>query len=93
MQFWGRQLFALMAFLVGTLGFSTASFSHALQPGYLELRLIDKDLYAVMWKVPANGGRPMAIAAQLPQRCDPRTPGQPTWNGAAYVTRWTANWS
>jgi len=80
-----------MAFLMGTLGFSTASFSHALQPGYLELRLIDKDLYAVVWKVPANGSRPMAIAAQLPERCTPRTPGQPIWDGAAYVARWTAN--
>jgi hydrogenase/urease accessory protein HupE len=33
----------------------------------------------------------MAISAQLPERCDLRTPGQPIWNGAAYVARWTAN--
>jgi hydrogenase/urease accessory protein HupE len=33
----------------------------------------------------------MAIFAQLPEHCDPRTPGQPIWNGAAYVARWTAN--
>ncbi len=33
----------------------------------------------------------MAIAAQLPERCDPRTPEQPIWDGAAYVTRWTAS--
>ncbi len=57
----------------------------------MELRLIDKDRYAVVWKTPASGGRPMAISAQLPERCDPRTPGQPIWNGAAYVARWTAN--
>ncbi len=54
---------ALTAFLVGALGFVAASQGHALQPGYLELRLIDKDLYAVVWKIPASGARPMAIAA------------------------------
>jgi hydrogenase/urease accessory protein HupE len=86
-----KRLVALMVFLVGALGFSAASYSHALQPGYLELRLIKKDLYAVTWKTPATGGRPMAIAAQLPANCDPRTPGQPIWDGAAYVARWTAS--
>jgi len=79
-----------MIFLVGALGFGTASFGHALQPGYLELRLIDKDLYAVVWKTPAAGGRPMAIAAQLPERCEPRTAGQSIWDGTAYLARWTA---
>ncbi len=86
----GRPILGVMAFLVGALGFGASSYGHALQPGYLELRLIDKDLYAVVWKTPAAGGRPMAIAAQLPVRCDPRTPGQPIWDGAAYVARWTA---
>ncbi len=87
----GRPILGVMAFLVGALGFGASSYGHALQPGYLELRLIDKDLYAVVWKTPATRGRPMAISAQLPERCDPRTPGQPIWNGAAYVARWTAN--
>ncbi len=91
MLFAGRRILALIAFLVGALGFVALSHGHALQPGYLELRLIDKDLYAVVWKTPASGGRPMAISAQLPETCDPRTPGQPIWNGAAYVARWTAS--
>ncbi len=91
MQFSGRQILALTIFVIGALGFGASSHGHALQPGYLELRLIDKDLYAVVWKIPASGGRPMAIAAQLPERCDPRTPEQPIWDGAAYVARWTAN--
>ncbi len=91
MLFSGRWILALMAFLVGALGFVALSHGHALQPGYLELRLIDKDLYAVVWKTPASGGHPMAISARLPKRCDPRTPRQPIWNGAAYVARWTAN--
>ncbi len=91
MRSMGRRILALMTFLVGALGFGASSHGHALQPGYLELRLIDKDLYAVVWKTPAVGGRPMAITAQLPERCDPRTPGQLMWDGAAYVARWTAN--
>jgi len=87
----GRPILALMVFLVGALGFSASSYGHALQPGYLELRLIDTDLYAVVWKTPVVSGRPMAIAAQLPENCDPRTPGQPIWDGVAYVARWTAS--
>lgn len=90
MQYLGRPLLALTVVLIGTVGSATSSYGHALQPGYLELRLIDKDLYAVVWKVPAAGARPMAIAAELPKNCDPRTPGQPIWDGAAYVARWTA---
>jgi hydrogenase/urease accessory protein HupE len=89
----GRQIFALMVVLVGTLGFVASSHGHALQPGYLELRLIEQEVYAVVWKTPAIGGRPMAITAQLPEGCDPRVPGQPIWNGAAFVARWTANCS
>jgi len=86
-----RRIVALMAFLVGALGYVSVSHGHALQPGYLELRLIDKDLYAVVWKTPATRGRPMAITAKLPESCDPRTPGQPIWDGAAYIARWTAS--
>ncbi len=87
----GRRIVALMTFLVGALGYIAVSHGHAHQPGYLELRLIDKDLYAVVWKTPATRGRPMAITAKLPESCDPRTPGQPIWDGAAYIARWTAS--
>ena len=87
----GRRIVALTAFLVGVFGSVASSHGHALQPGYLELRLIGAERYAVVWKTPASGGRPMAISAQLPERCDQRTPGQLIWNGVAYVARWTAN--
>ncbi|MFT5412692.1 MAG: hydrogenase/urease accessory protein HupE [Verrucomicrobiales bacterium] len=89
----GGPIFAVLAVLVGMMGFSAHSHGHALQPGFLELRLIDKNLYAVVWKTPATGGRPMAITAQLPESCDLRTPGQPIWDGAAYVARWTTSCS
>jgi len=87
----GRPIIALMFFLVGTLGYVAVSHGHALQPGYLELRLIDKDFYAVVWKTPAVRGRPMAITARLPDGCTPRTPGRSIWDGAAYIARWTAS--
>ncbi len=64
----GLPLLALMIVLVGALGFGVASFGHALQPGYLELRLIDKDLYAVVledayeWRASHGNRRPTARA-------------------------------
>ena len=91
MRIAGRPVVALMAALVGVLGFAATSHGHALQPAYLELRPIDADLYAVVWKTPAVAGRPMAIAARLPDNCEPRMPGQPVWDNAAYLARWTAS--
>ena len=91
MQLVIRSIFKLLIFLLGTLVFVSSSFGHALQPGYLELRLINNEIYVVVWKTPATNGRPMAITAQLPKHCDPRIPGRTIWNGAAYVARWTAN--
>ena len=79
-------LLAVVVFLGGMVGSSSA---HELQPGYLELRLVDKDEYSVIWKVPANRGRPMAIAARLPENCTPAMPEQPIWDGSAYVARWS----
>ena len=87
----GRWVLAMMVVLVGTLGTVASSHGHALQPGYLELRLIDQETYAVVWKTPAIGARPMAITARLPESCDPRAPVPPIWDGAAYVARWTAS--
>lgn len=80
----------MLVVLACFLGLCAPSHGHALQPGYLELRLVDKDLYAVVWKVPVTGAKPMAIEAKLSANCDTRTPGQLTWNGAAYIARWTA---
>jgi hydrogenase/urease accessory protein HupE len=86
----GRRVARWIIAAMLTLGFGGTAFGHALQPGYLELRLIDQDLYAVLWKVPDTSGRPMAISAELPQQCAPRTPGGSTWDGVAHVYRWSA---
>ena len=55
------QLLVITAIIICMVGFSTVSYGHALQPGYLELRLVDTDLYSILWKKPANRGMPMAI--------------------------------
>jgi hydrogenase/urease accessory protein HupE len=81
----------LLALAVFLLGMVSPASAHELQPGYLELRLIDTDEYSVIWKVPANRGRPMAIAPVLPENCTPPMPEQPIWDGSAYVARWLVN--
>ena len=84
------QLFALAVLLISIAGFASVSHGHALQPGFLELRLVDTDLYSVLWKKPANRGKPMAISAVLPENCDQAKPPQSVWDGMAYLARWTA---
>jgi len=84
-----RPLLALLVFWTVAFGFASTSYSHTLQPGYLELRLLDDDLYAAVWKTPQIKSRPMEISAVLPESCDARTPGESAWDGAAYVARWT----
>jgi len=86
-------MIALMVSMVGALVVVGLSHGHALQPGYLELRLIGHDQYAVLWKTPAIRGRPMAITASLPESCEPRNPVPPVWDGSAFVARWTARCS
>ncbi len=78
----------VLAWAVLFLGMTAPARAHELQPGYLELRLLEKEMYAVVWKVPASGGRPMAITARLPENCTPPRPESLVWNGAAYVGRW-----
>jgi len=89
-----RRVNPLLVLLLAPLfnmAFGTAAHGHALEPGYLELRRIDEDLYAVVWKKPAVAGVPMAISVRLPVQCDPRTEGQLAWDGSAFYARWTAN--
>ncbi len=85
------QLLALAAFLISIAGFATISYGHALQPGYLELQLVDTDLYSILWKKPASRGKPMAISAVLPENCDQAQPPQSVWDGMAYLARWSTH--
>jgi hydrogenase/urease accessory protein HupE len=82
-------LIFLIAGLLTIMAFIYPAQSHALQPGYLELERLEKDIYAVLWKQPAVGSRPMAIEPRLPQNCDKPVPVQKIWDGSAYLSRWT----
>lgn len=81
----------LMASLMASLGTHTPAHGHALQPGYLDLRPLQGDVFEVFWKVPAVGERAMAITAVLPDSCSPRQPEALAWTGSAYVSRWIAS--
>jgi hydrogenase/urease accessory protein HupE len=83
-----RNFVGTLLLLTATLVPTGKSFAHALEPGYLEMRIASPDQYAVLWKVPAVEGRPMAIVAQLPAACEMRVPDQLSWDGTAYVSRW-----
>jgi len=83
-----RQFLLSAVFGVILLIQSGAVYAHALQPGYLEMRLVGPDQYAVLWKVPAVGSHPMEIFALLPKVCSPRHQQELRWDGSAYVSRW-----
>ena len=84
----GGVIAALLGLFAGLIPASIAQ-AHALEPGYLEMRVAGPDQYAVLWKVPAVGSRPMPITARLPVACDQREPGELRWDGGAYLSRWT----
>jgi hydrogenase/urease accessory protein HupE len=84
----GGVIAAVLGLFAGLTPASIAQ-AHALEPGYLEMRGAGPDQYAVLWKVPAVGSRPMPITARLPVACDQREPGELRWDGGAYLSRWT----
>ena len=43
--------------------------AHEVRPGYLELRQIDANAYAVLWKVPAVGDMRLSIQPRFPKNC------------------------
>lgn len=85
-----RALLAMALCLVSLLPGAQTARAHALQPGYLELKLIGDDIWRVFWRKPAVGGRPMRIDARLPANCDRRLPPEAAFDGTAWVARWIA---
>ncbi|NRB19689.1 MAG: HupE/UreJ family protein [Rhodobacteraceae bacterium] len=64
--------------------------AHALEPGYLEIQALSGDTHSLFWRKPAVKGKPMAMDVLLPENCDLRSPPAPRYDGAAWVSRWTA---
>ena len=64
--------------------------AHALEPGYLEIQALSDDAHSLFWRKPAVKGKPMEMDVLLPENCDLRSPPAPRFDGAAWVSRWTA---
>ena len=69
-------------------GAPTAS-AHEVRPGYLELRELTADRWALLWKVPAQGERRYGVHLVLPARCTRVREPLETWTGDAWVERAT----
>lgn len=65
--------------------------AHALDPGYLEITPFDQSQWRITWRKPQVQDRPMQIDAVLPENCNPRLGGQPSFDGRAYLTGWIAS--
>ncbi len=64
--------------------------AHALDPGFLDLRQISEDAWQVFWRKPDVQGAPMQINARLPESCTPTNGPDPTTDGRAWLSNWTA---
>jgi hydrogenase/urease accessory protein HupE len=64
------------------------AFGHALDPGYLDVASLGQDRWRVTWRMPDVGGRPMPIAARLPDTCGQDAPPPPVFDGRAWTTGW-----
>ncbi|CUK17278.1 HupE / UreJ protein [Ruegeria denitrificans] len=62
--------------------------THALDPGYLDLRQLTQNTWQVLWRVPDVNGQPMRIDASLPMVCTPAQGPQPIFDSVAWVTSW-----
>ncbi|NIZ60290.1 hypothetical protein DL239_04810 [Sedimentitalea sp. CY04] len=82
------RLLALIAALI-SLG-TTHVHAHALEPGYLEIQALTGETHSLFWRKPDVKGKPMAMDVLLPDNCDLRSPPVPRHDGAAWVSRWTA---
>jgi hypothetical protein len=80
-----QRLLLLAAVLLS--GLFGAAQAHEVRPGYLELRQIDAETWDLLWKVPANGDRRLALYVQLPENCHNGESGTRFVNGA-YIERW-----
>jgi hydrogenase/urease accessory protein HupE len=70
-----------------TLIHSQAGMTHALDPGFLELSLIDNNHWRVLWRTPDVNGKPMPINVQLPPGCS-QEPSPSSFDGRAWTSIW-----
>ncbi len=76
--------------LIISLFFNMASapvYADVIRPAYLELTEISSDNWDLLWKVPANGSRKLALQVKFPPTCKEGDRGS-QFVAAAYVERW-----
>jgi hydrogenase/urease accessory protein HupE len=64
--------------------------AHELRPAYLELNEKSPGVFDGFWKVPASGNRRLALYARLPAFCEINGEPVRSFDGMAFVERWTA---
>ena len=74
---------------VALLMVAQATLGHEVRPGYLELREVTPDEFAVLWKVPMRGDARLSLRPRLPAACETRLPPSETALGGAMVERWS----
>ena len=59
-----------------------------IRPGYLQITETSRDLYSVVWKVPAKGNKKLSLRARLPDNCEDKTQADAVFTNGAYIQRW-----
>ncbi|GMR18443.1 MAG: HupE/UreJ family protein [Gammaproteobacteria bacterium] len=67
---------------------SGLTFADEIRPGYLELIESSQNIFSVLWKVPAKGGRKLSLKAELPDSCKDKTQANTQLINGAYIRRW-----
>lgn len=75
----------LLAAVVLLVGFHSASDSHELRPGFLEIRQTGADTYDIRFKVPARGDMRLGLHVRLPADCAETSPPRIERSGAALL--------
>ena len=68
-----------------------SAIAHEVRPAYLDIRETAHDTFAVLWKVPAQGRMRLALDAHLPKQCIERATPMRSFEGSAYLERWTVD--
>ena len=64
------------------------TFADEIRPGYLEIKENSKNVFSVLWKVPAKGDKKLSLKVQLPANCIDKTQATAQLVNGAYIQRW-----
>ena len=85
------RLASLVSLFLALALWAAPALPHALDPGFLELRLVGAESWRAFWKVPSVNGKPMPIDAVLPENCTQRRAPNLKFDGRAFIGSWNAD--